>query len=327
MSSETIVTNAAAEAQRNFKDTVFRALFNDKKALLSLYNALNGTNHTDPEVLEINTLERAIFIGVKNDISFVIDSQMTLFEHQSTFNANMPMRDLLYVADLYSKMIPEKTLYCRSSIKVPVPQFITFYNGTEEQPERRLLHLSDLYDDAGKKMVRENAEKMQLVSGLELDVLVININKGYSEDLKKGCRLLGEYMIYVDRVRKYTPLYGLNEAVHRAVNECIDEGVLEEFLRRNRSEVIKMSIYEYNRELHMQVIAEEEREEGKREGKIEGKIDSLLMILHTKGEIPDELAVLIRGVKDEQIMTRWTELALKAASVGEFEQKVRILCR
>ena len=204
--------------------------------------------------------------------------------------------------------------------KVPVPQFITFYNGTDDQPERKLLHLSDLYDDAGKKMIRENAEKMQLVSGLELDVLVININKGYSEDLKKGCRLLGEYMIYVDRVRKYTPLCGLNEAVRRAVNECIDEGVLEEFLRRNRSEVIKMSIYEYNRELHMQVIAEEEREEGK----IEGKIDSLLMILHTKGEIPDELAVLIRGVKDEQILTRWTELALKTTSVEEFEETIKL---
>ena len=337
MSSETIVTNeTAVEAQRNFKDTVFRALFNDKKALLSLYNALNGTDHTDPEVLEINTLERAIFIGVKNDISFVIDSQLTLYEHQSTFNANMPMRDLLYVADLYSKMIPEKELYRRSSIKVPVPQFITFYNGTEEQPERKLLHLSDLYDDSGKKMIRENTEKMQLVSMLELDVLVININKGCSEDLKKGCRLLGEYMIYVDRVRKYTPLCGLNEAVRRAVNECIDEGVLEEFLRRNRSEVIKMSIYEYNRELHMQVIAEEEREEGKREGKIEGKvegkregkiegkIDSLLMILHTKGEIPDELAVLIRGVKDEQILTRWTELALKTTSVEEFEETIKL---
>ena len=90
MNSETTVTNVtAAEAHRNFKDTVFRTLFNDKKALLSLYNALNGTNHTDPEALEINTLERAIFIGVKNDISFVIDSQMTLFEHQSTFNANI----------------------------------------------------------------------------------------------------------------------------------------------------------------------------------------------------------------------------------------------
>ena len=81
-----------------------------------------------------------------------------------------------------------------------------------------------------------------------------------------------------------------------------------------------MSIYEYNRELHMQVIAEEEREEGKREG----KIDSLLMILHTKGEIPDELAVLIRGVKDEQILTRWTELALKTTSIEEFELKIKL---
>ena len=80
-----------------------------------------------------------------------------------------------------------------------------------------------------------------------------------------------------------------------------------------------MSIYEYNRELHMQVIAEEEREDGKREG----KIDSLLMILHTKGEIPEELAVLIRGVKDEQTLTRWLELALKTTSVEEFEQKIR----
>ena len=189
------------------------------------------------------------------------------------------------------------------------------------------MHLSDMYDDAGKKMVREKAEKMQLVSGLELDVLVININKGYSEELKKGCRLLGEYMIYVDRVRKYTPLYGLNEAVRRAVNESIDEGVLEEFLRRNRSEIIKMSIYEYNRELHMQAIAEEEREagerKGKREGKCEGKIESLLMILRAKGEVSEALEAFICETKDVQMLTGWTELAIKSTSVKEFEQRVR----
>ena len=139
---------------------------------------------------------------------------------------------------------------------------------------------------------------------------------------------MGEYMIYVDRVRKYTPLYGLNEAVHRAVNECIDEGVLEEFLRRNRSEVIKMSIYEYNRELHMQVIAEEEREAGKiegiREGKIEGKIDSLLMILRAKGEVSEELGAFICKEKDLQILTDWIELALKVKNMGEFERRVGI---
>ena len=139
---------------------------------------------------------------------------------------------------------------------------------------------------------------------------------------------MGEYMIYVDRVRKYTPLYGLNEAVHRAVNECIDEGILEEFLRRNRSEVMKMSIYEYNYELHMQVIAEEEREAGKiegiREGKIEGKIDSLLMILRAKGEVSEELGAFICKEKDLQILTDWIELALKVKNMGEFERRVGI---
>lgn len=59
--------------QRNYKDTVFRMLFNDKENLLSLYNALNRTKYTDTDGLEITTLENAVYMNYKNDISFVFD--------------------------------------------------------------------------------------------------------------------------------------------------------------------------------------------------------------------------------------------------------------
>ena len=85
--------------QRNYKDTVFRMLFNNKEALLSLYNAINGTHYDKTDDLEIITLENAVYMAMKNDIAFILGLYMNLYEHQSTLNPNMPLRDLFYIAN------------------------------------------------------------------------------------------------------------------------------------------------------------------------------------------------------------------------------------
>ena len=106
--------NGAAEnlaANRNYKSTVFAMLFGDRERLLRLYNAISGKNYQDPEALEINTLENAIYMGMKNDLSFLIDDRLSLYEHQSTVNPNMPLRFLFYISDLYSGMTAEENLY------------------------------------------------------------------------------------------------------------------------------------------------------------------------------------------------------------------------
>lgn len=124
---------------RNYRDTLFRMLFRDKERLLSLFNAVNGTHYDDPGELMITTLEGALYLGMKNDVSCMIDMMMQLYEHQSTVNPNMPLRNLFYVSDLLQKYVYEKGLdiYSRKQIKIPTPKFVVFYNGEEEQPERK----------------------------------------------------------------------------------------------------------------------------------------------------------------------------------------------
>ena len=99
-----------ATANRKYKDTVFRMLFSDRKNLLSLYNAINETSYTDATQLEIVTLENAIYMGMKNDLAFIINTNLFLYEHQSTYNPNMPLRDLFYISSEYQKMVDWKTV-------------------------------------------------------------------------------------------------------------------------------------------------------------------------------------------------------------------------
>ena len=260
MNKETNVT-----VNREYKSTVFAQLFKDKKKLLSLYNALNNSNYTDDDDLEIVTLENAIYMSMKNDLAFLLDCKLHLYEHQSTPNPNMPLRDLFYVSKEYEKLINKKSLYSKNIIKIPAPRFIVFYNGMESQPERMELKLSDLYQIA-------EPEPM-----LELKVIMLNINDGNNEDLKKSCKVLKEYMQYVNRVRKYVYEYEmkLEDAVERAVTECIRENILKDFLIENRAEVIAMSIFEFDEEREMKLIREEEYQSGLEDGIKKGEYITL----------------------------------------------------
>ena len=240
-----------ATANRNYKDTVFRMLFSDRQNLLSLYNAVSGSHYDDPEMLEIVTLENAIYMGMKNDLAFIIGTDLFLYEHQSTYNPNMPLRDLFYISSEYQKLVDHKSLYSSTLLKIPAPQFIVFYNGTKKVDDYNEFRLSSAYENP-----TDNPD-------LELRVTMLNVNDGHNLELMEHCRTLKEYAKYVARVRKYvTQNIPLEEAVTRAVDECIEEGILAEFLMKNKAEVIKVSIYEYDKEFEEKKLRKAEYEAG-----------------------------------------------------------------
>ena len=241
-------------ANRNYKDTVFRMLFSDRKNLLSLYNAISGAHYDNPEMLEIVTLENAIYMGMKNDLAFIIDTDLFLYEHQSTYNPNMPLRDLFYISSEYQKLVDKKSLYSSILQKIPAPQFIVFYNGTEKRKDSWVNHLSEAF------------ENLPGNPKLELEVLTININEGHNEELMEHCQTLKEYAKYVNCVRKYARELELNKAVKLAVDECIRNNILSEFLRANKSEVISMSIFEYDKEEEERKLRKAEYEAGVADG-------------------------------------------------------------
>ena len=244
------VMSTPPTANRKYKDTVFRMLFSDKENLLSLYNAISRTEYEDPEELEIVTLKSAVYMGMKNDLAFIIDMNLLLYEHQSTYNPNIPLRDLFYISAEYQKLVNRKSLYSSSLQKIPAPYFIVFYNGTEKKEEYWENSLSEAY------------ENMTGEPRLELKVITLNINDGHNKELMEQCQILREYAQYVAKVRKYTKEMELDAAVECAVDECIREGILKDFLRENRAEVIAMSIFEYNKEEEDKKLRKAEYEAG-----------------------------------------------------------------
>lgn len=282
---------------RTYKDRLFIMIFNSKKELLELYNAANGTNYDDPELLEINTLENAIYLSMHNDISFIIDSRLTLYEHQSTSSPNLPLRFLLYIADLYSALTRNKNLYGSRTIEIPTPRFVIFYNGKESYPDWQELRLSESFS------VQETEP------WLELKAVMLNINKGHNPQILNSCKALSDYAEYVSRIRGYAESMPIEQAVEAAITECITEGILEEFLCRNRAEAKKVSIYEYNEEKIFRDLKEESREiglelgleEGRRQGIREGeKTGENNFALLTEKLLEDsKMKELLKAAKDE----------------------------
>ena len=270
---------------RENKDNVFRMLYRDKKNLLQLYNALNDTSYGDPSALEMYTLENAIFMNVKNDVSFLVNSVLNLYEQQSSVNPNMPLRDLIYIARQFEKYIRNRSIYSSKLIKIPAPRFVVFYNGTREQPARRMLRLSDAF--------AEKAGDPEL----ELKVQMFNINPGYNCEILEKCQTLKEYSLYVDRIRVHTQHMPVDDAVRLAVDECIRDGILSDFLLTQKTEVIAMSIFEYNEEAELKKIREDEyslgveagMEKGLKTGRIEGGIEALVLTCREFGLSKQEI--------------------------------------
>ena len=279
-----------SNGNREFKSDVFSMLMEDKENALSVYNALNGTSLTNADELEIHTLDKGVSLTIRNDAAFVVDAALSIYEHQSTVCPNMPVRNLIYYTTIVSKILKNKNIYGKKMITIPVPKFVVFYNGEQEQPEEYDMKLSDAFE---KKT--DNPE-------LELVCKVYNINFGKNKELLERCRVLKEYMIFVDYVRKYHEEQGYDElekAINKAIDRCIEEGVLANFLMENRAEVVKVTQLDYTFDRQITLERKDAREEGKKEGKEEGKLEEILSSVR-EGDYSKERGAEKLGISVEE---------------------------
>ena len=247
---------------RKHKDSLFVDLFYQdetaKKNLLSLYNALHDTEYQDENVIRKVKIEDVLYKNFKNDISFEVDGQvLVLGEHQSTVNPNIPLRCLLYVGRAYEQLIDKKARYRTTLVKIPTPEFYTFYNGQKDQPLEQELKLSDAFMNPAEN------------NSMELKVKVININSDKAHELLKKCDILREYSQFIDAVRAHS---GEEIAIKKAIRECIDRGILADYLKRKGSEVENMLIAEYSYEEDILVKQQEAEQQGRTKGRQEGLI-------------------------------------------------------
>ena len=237
---------------REHKDRLFRLLFGDEKNksnLLSLYNAINNTHYTNADDLEIMTMQDCIYMKMKNDVSVLLYQVLALYEQQSSWNPNMPVRGFLYFAHLYEKYIEmhKLNIYGSKLLKLPTPQYIVFYNGTVMKNDEVKLQLSDSF---------ENPHAAQ---EFEWTATVKNINYGHNKELMENCHILKEYAQFVDKVRRYNKeLNDIRAAIDKTIQECIDEGILKDFLSAHRAEVFNVCLTEYDEE----IVKRDLREEG-----------------------------------------------------------------
>ena len=241
-----------SNGNREYKSDVFSMLMEDKNNALAVYNVLNGTNLTNPDEVEIQTLDKGVSLTVRNDAAFVVDAALSVYEHQSTVCPNMPVRNLVYYTTIVSEFLKTKNIFGRKLVKIPVPKFVVFYNGDEDQPSEYEMKLSDAFE---KKV--EDPE-------LELVCKVYNINFGKNKDILDRCQILREYMTFVDYVRFYHKVQNFGDlhiAINRAIDRCINEGVLKDFLQENRAEVVKVTQLDYTFDRQVMLEREDAREE------------------------------------------------------------------
>ena len=266
------------KANKKYKDSLFRSIFNDKEKLLELYNAIEGTSYQDAQAIIVNTLEDVIYMGMKNDISFIIDDTIVLIEHQSTINENMPLRMGMYLFRLWEKIakVNPRIKYGKYSTGMPNPKLIVLYNGKENYPAEKTLMLSLLYKkkDVDKKIV-------------DVEVKVLNINKGSSLELEHRSKALTDYAAFIAKVREYEKKHGLDESINLAIKYCINNDILKEYLEQNSLEVNNMLTTEFNLGEAMEVAHWEGVEEGIEKGKEEGQ--NYVLELMAKGLSYEEI--------------------------------------
>jgi hypothetical protein len=255
-------------ANREYKDTVFTRLCEDKKRLIEIYNAVTGKNYPPDTEIEIVTLDDALFLDRRNDVAFVVEGKLVvLMEHQSTLCENMPIRILIYIARVFEKLFNvdkklKQAIYRTKLMKIPKPEFYVLYNGKDEFPDRHELKLSDAF--------RETDAPEWAGGFLELIVPVYNINEGRNKDIVEKSKSLSGYVAFIAQVRRYSAMgHKLEKAIEQAVKDCVEHDILAEFLLANASEVFNMLTAEFKMEEAVQVWKEEGREEGREEGKFE----------------------------------------------------------
>ena len=248
---------------RSYKDRLFKIIFEDKKELLSLYNALTGKNYQNPDELEINTIDDVIYMHLKNDMSFILDDWQNLFEQQSTFNPNQPLRGFFYFADLYKVKYFGKKIYSTRLLKIPTPQYIVFYNGTTNMPDKKELRLSDAFQQPTTQ------------PDIEVVAHMLNINYGHNKELMERCQKLKEYAQFIDIIRHYlreNKQWSNEQAISKAIDDCIKNNILRDILQKERLRVMASILSEFDEVGYKEMIREEAYEEAYGEGEISGMI-------------------------------------------------------
>ena len=287
---------------QKFKDRLFRLVFNNKRDLLDLYNALNNTNYENLNDLEVNTLEDAVYLSMKNDISFLIGGTLNLYEHQSTYNPNMPLRGLLYLARLYDGYVETENinLYSSTLKKLPIPQYFVFYNGTQKQPDETVLQLTDAFEPVSSRQ-----------PCLQCTAVMLNINYGHNLALMEKCQRLKEYSIFIDTVRSCSKeTNDLRSAVTKAVDFCIEKGILRDVLVKNKAEVISMVLTSFNQKAYEKDLYEEGVEDGLAKGLEKGRLtmaQEISLRLFNSGNSPEQISELT-GIPVEKV-TLWIQKA------------------
>ena len=277
---------------RKYKDVLFRKLFHNKQDLLDLYNALNGSTYTDPEELEVVTMEDVIFMKMKNDLSFIIGSSINLYEHQSTWNPNMPLRGLLYFAQQFEGLVSARRedLYGKRRIELPTPVYIVFYNGSDMHTDNVMLYLSDSFTAGhGRGCIECTCE-------------VLNINRGYNEALMDKCHRLWEYSELSSEIEgNIREGMSREEAVEVAIDTCIKKGILTDILLKEKAEVTHMLLTEYDEKRHLRNTFMEGKEEGREEKlreQVQKKLSKGKSIPEIAEDLEEEVSVIEQIVKE-----------------------------
>ena len=289
-------SNVAANTK--YKDRLFNYIFGreeNREWTLSLYNAVNHSNYTDPSVIEFNTLEDALYLGMRNDTSFLVSDIMSVYEHQSTYNPNMPLRMLGYVDRLYAGYLSSYRLnkYGSFLVTLPIPKLVVFYNGHTDTEDEVLLRLSDSFD-----------EKKRTEADIEVRVRMLNVNYGRNRDLMEKCKPLYEYAWFVEEVRKNRKHTELEAAVRKAIKSIPEDFILKKFLTIHLKEVEGMLEMDYDAE----EIQELFKEDGRKEGRKEGRDETIITLICKK---------LIKGKTIPEI----------AEAIEEPEEKVSEICK
>ena len=290
------------KGNRMYKDRLFKFVFNDKVKLLSLYNALNHSDYKDADALEINTLEDFIYLGMRNDISFILDSDMCLYEHQSTFNPNMPLRGLFYFSELLQKFVTDKgyNIYGPNLLPLPTPRFVVFYNGDDSVPERSILKLSDAFESKTDD------------GCLEVEAILLDVNVGKNTELMHSCRYLSEYTTFVGKVKEYKKIYSdLNMAIEYAIDYCIENGIMRDILLKHRAEVAGLIFKEFDEAEYIRLVEKDT------ERQIEAFKEE---IAHQKDQLFQKDKQLSQ--KDEQLSQKDEQLSQKEIQLSETKEQL-----
>ena len=253
----------AGKENREIKNSVFVDLFYEDESAeaneIALFNAIHDEPLPEGTKIRRFRVDNTIYMNFQNDISFDAGGKVIVFgEHQSAVNENMPLRSLLYIGRAYERLVPPRSRYKKKIVSLPTPEFYTFYNGKEKWEKEKELRLSDAY------IVKDGEPS------LELKVKVINIRPEEHHEILEKCQVLKEYSQFMEIVQNYQ-ISGVEEPYKKAIKECIEKGILADYLMRKGSEVVNMLLDEYDYETDIEVQREEAREEGRKQGEEEGR--------------------------------------------------------